>query len=231
MLSSRGVWAQQNQIKHLDPRSWIEPPCVIQASLAPNNVIQIGAFTGIYGGRIGHSHIGRYCSISYGVDIASDQHPIDWLSTSMIQYVEDIHGWESWLRSEMRIEPRLEPKPHFESNSPVLIGNDVWIGQGAFVKSGIKIADGAVIAAHAVVVNDVEPYAIVAGVPARTIRKRFSNQICDRLMELQWWKYCIHSIPDLDFNDIDLCIDTIFKHINDGIITPYTPSVLRPSDL
>lgn len=185
MLFSQGVWAPHTQIKNLDPRSWIEPPCVIQASLAQNNIIQIGGFSGIYGGRIGHSRIGRYCSISYGVDIASDQHPIDWLSTSMIQYVDDIHGWESWLRTNMGINTRLKPKPHYESNSPVIIGNDVWIGQGAFVKSGVNIGNGAVIAAHAVVVNDVEPYSIVAGVPARTIRKRFSDEVCNRLLELQ----------------------------------------------
>src|SRR4249919_358820 len=155
----------------MHPRSWIEAPAVVQAELAPMNLIQIGAFTGIYGGRVGFSEIGRYCSIAPGVDIASDQHPTQWLSSSMIQYVNDVHGWGSWLK-ENGFKYR-EPVSAFNSNAQVRIGNDVWLGKNVIVKSGVRIGDGAVIAAGAVVVDDIPAYAIAAGVPATVKKFRF----------------------------------------------------------
>ena len=56
------------------------------------------------------------------------------------------------------------------------IGNDVWIGYGAIVLSGVNIADGCIIAAGSIVTQDTEPYYIYAGVPAKKIRTRFSNE-------------------------------------------------------
>ena len=56
-----------------------------------------------------------------------------------------------------------------------MIEDDVWIGARALVRSGVRVGRGAIIAMGAVVVADVEPYTIVAGVPARKIRNRFST--------------------------------------------------------
>ena len=69
----------------------------------------------------------------------------------------------------------------------VIIGNDVWIGDRAYIMSGCCIGSGAVIAANAVVTKDVEPYTIVAGVPAREIKKRFPQSITSELLESRWW--------------------------------------------
>lgn len=69
----------------------------------------------------------------------------------------------------------------------VEIGNDVWIGSGALLLPGVHIGDGAIIAAGAVVTKDVEPYAIVGGVPAKIIRKRFNDEQIKYLLELKWW--------------------------------------------
>lgn len=55
---------------------------------------------------------------------------------------------------------------------PVIIGEDVWIGAGSIILPGVKIGDGAVIGAGSVVTKDVQPYAIVAGNPAKLIRYR-----------------------------------------------------------
>jgi acetyltransferase-like isoleucine patch superfamily enzyme len=74
------------------------------------------------------------------------------------------------------------------------IGSDVWIGQGARLMQGIRIGHGAVVAAGSVVTKDVPPYAIVGGVPARTLRQRFSEAVIQRLLEISWW--------ELDFNEI-----------------------------
>lgn len=69
----------------------------------------------------------------------------------------------------------------------VVIGNDVWIGYGATILGPVTIGDGAIIGAGALVVHDVDPYAIVGGVPAKVIRKRFSDEDIHSLLEIAWW--------------------------------------------
>jgi acetyltransferase-like isoleucine patch superfamily enzyme len=204
----------------LHESSWVEAPVVIQASLAPNNLIQVGAFTGIYGGKLGHCKVGRYCSIAPGVDIASDQHPHNWLSSSMVQYVPDIHGWSSWLKQNGY--PSELPINRFNSNSCVEIGNDVWIGQGVFIKSGVKIGDGAIVAAHSVVISDVPPYAIIAGVPAVVKRYRFDDSIIDKMTKIKWWEYNIHAVSSrIDFSNVAEALAMLEAEIEDGRIEKY----------
>jgi acetyltransferase-like isoleucine patch superfamily enzyme len=64
------------------------------------------------------------------------------------------------------------------------IEDDVWIGYGAIVLSGVTIGRGAVVAAGAVVTYDVGRYSIVAGVPAKEVRKRFSSDEIQRHEEI-----------------------------------------------
>jgi acetyltransferase-like isoleucine patch superfamily enzyme len=78
-------------------------------------------------------------------------------------------------------------KPFSGTRGDVNIGHDVWIGFGATILSGVTIGSGAVIAARATVVNDVAPYAVVGGTPARAIRSRFHPDVVKLLLELQWW--------------------------------------------
>lgn len=200
--------------------SWVEAPVVIQAVLAPHNLVQVGAFTGIYGGKLGHCKVGRYCSIAPGVDIASDQHPADWLSTSMVQYVPNVHGWGTWL-NENKYVAEL-PKNRFNSNSCVEIGNDVWIGQGVFIKSGVKIGNGAIVAAHSVVVADVPDYAIVAGVPAVVKRYRFNNSVIARMSEVKWWDYNVQAVASkLDFSNVEAALSILVAEIEEGRLIKY----------
>ena len=72
---------------------------------------------------------------------------------------------------------------------PVIVKDDVWIGMGATILSGVTIGQGAIIAAGAVVTKDVEPYAIVGGVPAKLIRYRFSEPIRRKLLSLNWSEF------------------------------------------
>ena len=62
---------------------------------------------------------------------------------------------------------------------PVIIGNDVWIGRRAIIMPGVTIGDGVIIGAGAVVTKNVEPYVVVAGVPAKVVKKRLDNHIID----------------------------------------------------
>ena len=75
-----------------------------------------------------------------------------------------------------------------------VVGNDVWIGTEAMIMPGVRIGDGAVIAARAVVTADVEPYAVVAGMPARQLRRRFSQERIAMLLEMRWWDWPLERI-------------------------------------
>jgi virginiamycin A acetyltransferase len=81
-----------------------------------------------------------------------------------------------------------------ESKGDTVIGNDVWIGYNAVIMPGVKIADGAIIGAKSVVTSDVPPYAIVAGNPARLIRKRFDDDVIEFLLRLKWWDWPLEKI-------------------------------------
>lgn len=74
------------------------------------------------------------------------------------------------------------------------VGNDVWIGGGAIVLSGLRVGHGAVIGAGAVVTKDIEPYSIVAGVPARKIGMRFDAETIDQLLRIRWWDWPLEKI-------------------------------------
>ena len=84
-----------------------------------------------------------------------------------------------------------------------IIGNDVWIGNRSLVLQGVKIGDGAIIGAGSVVTKNVEPYTIVAGNPARVIRKRFDEDTISKLQKTQWW-----NLEDKDLKCYGDCFDT-----------------------
>jgi acetyltransferase-like isoleucine patch superfamily enzyme len=89
-----------------------------------------------------------------------------------------------------------------EKKYPLIIGNDCWIGQGVFIVGGITIGDGAVVLAHAVVTEDVPPYAIVGGVPAKILKYRYDEETMKFLLDLKWWN---KDIPWLKRNADLLC--------------------------
>ncbi|MBV9414983.1 MAG: antibiotic acetyltransferase [Solirubrobacterales bacterium] len=75
------------------------------------------------------------------------------------------------------------------SRGDTVVGNDVWLGYEALVLPGVKIGHGAVIAAASVVASDVAPYTVVAGNPARIVRRRFDDDDVDRLLRAAWWDW------------------------------------------
>lgn len=87
------------------------------------------------------------------------------------------NGWEKFTPSSDQLPIKGD----------TIIGNDVWIGRRATIMSGVRIGDGAIIAAEAVVVKDVEPYTIVGGNPAKEVRKRYSTEVIQELLDIKWW--------------------------------------------
>jgi carbonic anhydrase/acetyltransferase-like protein (isoleucine patch superfamily) len=85
--------------------------------------------------------------------------------------------------------------------TPSEIGNDVWIGHNAVIFAGVKIGNGAVIGMNAVVTKDVPDYTIVAGNPAKQIKKRFDADTINLLQESSWWEYDITELKSYDFSD------------------------------
>ncbi|MBN1507138.1 MAG: CatB-related O-acetyltransferase [Sedimentisphaerales bacterium] len=124
-----------------------------------------------------HTTVGRFCSIGPYVLCGLGQHPVgSFAATSPTFY-----------RNPAPCLTLVEEMRFHEEWAPVHVGNDVWIGARATILDGVKIGDGAVVAAGAVVTEDAPPYAIVGGVPARTIRYRFSEDVIGRLLSMAWW--------------------------------------------
>ena len=124
--------------------------------------------------------IGKFCSIACGAKFlfASANHT----QASVSTYPFPIF-FEEW---DLDIGDVTSAWDH---KGDIVIGNDVWIGYEAVVMAGVTIGDGAIIGARAVVTKDVPPYTIVGGVPARKIRRRFSDDVIARLLELKWWDW------------------------------------------
>ena len=73
----------------------------------------------------------------------------------------------------------------------------MWIGQNAVILPGVNIEDGAIIGANSVVGTKVAPYTIVAGNPAKVIRKRFDEELIDLMLRFKWWDKSIREINSL----------------------------------
>ena len=130
--------------------------------------------------------IGKFCQIATGVEFVMNDanHQMNSLSTFPFYTLE---GWDMDA-------PAAEDKP-FKGNT--VIGNDVWIGQNAVILPGVNIGDGAIIGANSVVGSNVEPYTIVAGNPAKMIRKRFDDELINLMLRFKWWNKSIDEINGL----------------------------------
>lgn len=121
--------------------------------------------------------IGQFCSFAYGTRIVlGGEHHADWVTTYRFTAYEpfrDLYG-----------------KPDATvTGGHVTIGNDVWTGHDALILSGVTIGDGAVIGAGSVVRQDIPPYAIVAGNPARVAGFRFQPEQIEALRRIAWWDW------------------------------------------
>ena len=124
--------------------------------------------------------IGKFCSIACGAKFLfnSANHTMNSLSTYPFPLF-----FEEWGLD------RKDVASSWDHKGDIVIGNDVWIGYEAVVMAGVTIGGGAIIGTRAVVTKDVPPYMIVGGIPARPIKKRFSEETIEKLLDLQWWDW------------------------------------------
>jgi phosphonate metabolism protein (transferase hexapeptide repeat family) len=147
-----------------------------------------------------YSEVGKFCSIASHVRINPGNHPMHRVTQHHMTYRRvqygfsdtDDHEFFDWRRAHK-----------------CTIGHDVWIGHSATIMPGVSVATGAVIGAGAVVTHDVSPYEIVVGVPAKPLRKRFSDDVIEKLLAIAWWDWDRQQLEARfdDLNDIDTFIE------------------------
>ena len=175
----------------LGPDPYLHPGAVVRNSRL-GSFVEIGEGTHILESVMDdYSYTARYADIAYSVlgkfvNVAAltrlnpGEHPYHRASLHHFMYrssyywpgVPDEAEVFDWRRSR-----------------PVRVGHDTWIGHGAVIMKGVTIGNGAIIAAKAVVTKDVEPYAVVAGTPAKFIKWRHPRAVADRLQALAWWDW------------------------------------------
>ena len=158
--------------------------------------------------------IGNYCSIGSNLKIIIGSHPIkDNVSTHPAFFINKYESFNkiglSYVKNNKYNDIKL-----IEEHWNLIIGNDVWIGDGVSIFQGVKIGDGAVIGTGAIVTKNVEPYAIVGGVPAKLIRKRFNDEDITFLLGFKWWEKEENWIQENAefFEDVELLKKAIGKN-------------------
>ena len=149
-----------------------------------------------------YADIGKFCAIAANTRINALEHPIERLTQHKVSYRPN--EYFRFLGVDQELRARRAAKR-------VTIGHDVWIGHGAVIMPGLAIGNGAVVGANAVVTHDVPAWTIVAGSPARPLRRRFPEEISDRIERLAWWDWprerLFEALPDIRSLPIETFLD------------------------
>ncbi|MGH4051627.1 MAG: DapH/DapD/GlmU-related protein [Clostridium sp.] len=154
-----------------------------------------------------NTDIGKFCNIATMVRIGPTNHPVKRPTLHHFTYRREMFGFDD-----------KDDEEFFRKRESIItcIGHDTWIGHGVTIMAGIKIGNGAVVGAGAVVTKDVQAYSIVAGVPAKEIKKRFEADIIEKLEKIQWWNWTYEKIKE-NLNDFSMDIDSfVKKHYEKG---------------
>lgn len=138
--------------------------------------------------------IGKFCQI------ASD---VKFFMNGMFHMMDSFSTYPFMIFSK-ECQKRYPSDAKFPFKGDTVIGNDVWIGYNAAFMPGVKISDGAIIGTNALVTKNIGPYEIWGGNPAKLIRKRFSDEVIELLLEIQWWNWDIKKIEE----NVDALIDS-----------------------
>ena len=154
------------------------------------------------GTQIAYANIGKFSNIAANVRIYASMHPMERTSLHHFTY-----------RSSQYFEGEEDDRAFFEwrESKVISVGHDSWIDHGAVIMPGVTIGNGAIIGSNAVVTKDVADFAIAVGVPARTIKQRFSDDVASRLDAMKWWDWThnkLHqALPDFRKLEIKAFLD------------------------
>jgi acetyltransferase-like isoleucine patch superfamily enzyme len=161
----------------------------------------------VYEGDTAWVHVGSYVSIAEEVVfLVGGNHRVDWVSVFP-------------FRARLRLQGALEDG-HPATKGDIAVGHDVWIGRGATILSGVTVGNGAVVAAASVVTRDVRPYAVVAGNPAREVKRRFTDDQVAALEQIAWWDWppeqVLERVSELNGADIGVFVSRYSAAIEEG---------------
>ena len=148
--------------------------------------------------------IGRFCSIGPNLVCGFGIHPTNGISTSPAFYSTLKQNGMTYSTEDKVVERKR-----------IKIGNDVFIGMNVSILDGVTIGDGAIIAAGAVVTKDVPSYAVVGGVPAKVIKSRFSEEIIEKLLKIQWWNWDEEDLQNVEkmFFNVDEFVEEFYSKL------------------
>lgn len=129
---------------------------------------------------VANATICKFANIAAFTRIGATDHPLDTAACHHFLY-RSADYWDDVENDAAFFDHRRSRRAR--------VGHDTWIGNGAMIKPEVTLGDGAVVAAGAVVTKDVAPYTIVAGTPARVLRRRQPEAVADRLIALAWWDW------------------------------------------
>jgi virginiamycin A acetyltransferase len=151
--------------------------------------------------------IGKFCALAHGVQFIMPD--ANHATTGVTAYPFAIFG-EEWAENLAITDYPFTPR------GDTVIGNDVWIGMEATIMPGVTIGDGAIIGAKSVVTSDVTPFTVVAGNPAKNVKRRFDGETIALIQSLTWWnwpqEHLTKMIPDLVNGDITSLITYAKEH-------------------
>lgn len=221
-------WAPQTVLVvtegcEIEPYAQLFQGCVIPRAL--------GAFSYSNSQFDPEMRVGRYSSIAWQVSVMGERHPLEWAATSTIFYQSTPGGAPNAGLRDYRDSVQMKVRAYPQGDPSVEIGHDVWIGEQVLLKRGIKIGHGAVIGARSMVLEDVPPYAIVVGQPARVLRYRFPQEVIERFLELQWWRFAARDVADLPVDQPEQFLDALEDRISLESIHPMRPVLVTFDDL
>lgn len=193
-------------------------------------LFSIGSFSYIESSHENHNmRVGRYTSIGNGVKMFGERHPSEWVTQSNftynIGYPHVAAGRAELLGNEEVYHPR--ELGYLGAD----IGNDVWIGDDVKIAQKVVIGHGAIVAAGSIVTRDVAPYTVVAGVPARPVKKRFDDVLCSLLIQTNWWDYHPKYLYQFNLRDPFQFADRFLEARYRGKLEPYSPLETTWKDL
>ena len=149
--------------------------------------------------QLDFAEVGRFANVASHARLGPTNHPIERPTAHHFTYRAGMYG----------LGEDDESVFEWRADQPVELGHDVWIGHNATVLPDVSVSNGAVVAAGAVVTRDVDPYEIVAGVPAEPIGRRFPPEIAERLEATAWWEWDHETLGErlAAFRDLDAFLE------------------------